>query len=273
MEPSHGPQSQRLTLDEWSRFVDMPLVAEGFMLSARALGVPPRVARKLGVCENRFRVNWGQVLKALQGVEVDTRQVLLAHTMLRRILPSDIAKLVLDMYARFPVQIDDAPLERKRPRRALSPKYSAVAAACVINAKRPAKTPGLKQRRPPHSLPCGLSLRDAFYHPFLCRGLPFGRRICVAILLCLPDTLPCSLKPWAHPGVALSGRGDGWRLLAVGRPGVNKRSILVTQALGAADACRTRPVLQSQLWLSSVGQHVAMHRRFLQSCRVFDGSA
>jgi len=116
-KPRHGRKSQWLSLDEWCRIVDLPLAAQAFMASARALGVPPRIARKLDACEARFRVNWGQVLKALQGVEVDTREVLLVHMMLRCILPGDVAKLVLDMYARFPMQIDDAHGGRERKRR------------------------------------------------------------------------------------------------------------------------------------------------------------
>jgi len=116
---SHVRHSQLLSLDQWCRITDIPCVAEGFMRSVRRLHVPPRLARKMDACETRFEEAWQRVIKALNGVQVDTRQLLLVHIALRRILPADIAKLVLRMFARWPVAIDcdDSP-NRKRRRRA-----------------------------------------------------------------------------------------------------------------------------------------------------------
>ena len=113
-KPSHGPQSQWLTLEEWSRFADLAHVARVFMKSARALTTLPRVARKLDLCEARFVASWAQALRALRGVRVDTRQLLMVDMVLRRSLLGEVARLVLRLLVDFPIAIEGASCRKRR---------------------------------------------------------------------------------------------------------------------------------------------------------------
>ena len=115
-QETHGFHSQWLPLEIWSRIVELPQVARGFMTSARALPVPPRIAAKFDRCEARFRESWARVVKALRSVRVDTRQLVVVHMALRRILARETAEHVLCFYARFPIAIEDAPPRAKRRR-------------------------------------------------------------------------------------------------------------------------------------------------------------
>ena len=117
-EPSCEQQSQCLSLAEWSRIAELPFVADGFMRSVRAFKPPPRIERKLNACEARFQRAWQEVVRALRGVRVDVRQTLLIHIVLRRLLPAEIAAIVLQMCAPWPITLDDSRPEKKRRRRA-----------------------------------------------------------------------------------------------------------------------------------------------------------
>lgn len=134
-----------LTLGEWCRFVDLPSVAERFMTSARAL--PGASARRLDANEARFCDAWRKVMLALRGVRVDLQEVLVIHMILRRVLPGDIATLVLGMYVRFP----SARHEVTGP----CAQYS----CSSLRATAFADTGGRGTRLPGPSSPCGA--RDA----------------------------------------------------------------------------------------------------------------
>ena len=84
------------------------------MKSARALTTLPRVARKLDLCEARFVSSWEQALRALRGVRVDTRQLLMIDMVLRRSLPGEVARLVLRLLVDFPIAIEDASCRKRR---------------------------------------------------------------------------------------------------------------------------------------------------------------
>ena len=118
MPAPQPPQSAKsLTLGDWSRIMDLPSAAQGFMNSARALSSPQH-RRKLDACEARFWKAWREeVLCALHHVRIDMSELVVVHMALLRFLPGEIAQLVLRMYARLPGESEDDQPPRKRRRR------------------------------------------------------------------------------------------------------------------------------------------------------------
>ena len=115
LPPQQQPlHSQWLRLEDVAAIVDLAHHAQGFAGSVRTLTHLPRARAKIDTCEAQFVETWQLALEALQHAEVDLSGAFAAGMALRRGLPPDIFRRILELAVPWPQFAGDGPARKRR---------------------------------------------------------------------------------------------------------------------------------------------------------------
>ena len=107
----HGHLSERLSLEDYTRIVDLESRADAFLESVRAFAAAPRSKRMLETCARSFRERWRRVLVALRCAQLDLGPI---SSLLRQHFPAEISTQIFAFLVPWPQDIEHPPRKKRR---------------------------------------------------------------------------------------------------------------------------------------------------------------
>ena len=103
--------SERLSLADYTRIVDLESRAEAFLESVRAFAEAPRPKHMLETCARTFRERWRRVLAALRVARLDLGPI---RALLRKHFPAEISSRIVAFLVPWPQDIEQPPRKKRR---------------------------------------------------------------------------------------------------------------------------------------------------------------